>query len=217
MNNGMVSAVELDVSTTWYHVIKRAFDIIISLIALILLSPVFLIVVLAIKKEDKGKAIFTQNRIGQYGKEFKLYKFRSMVNNADEILANILKDEKSELALEYKINKKFKNDPRITKVGKFIRKTSIDELPQLINILKGEMSLVGNRPYLPREAEDMKPYYNDIILTKPGLTGLWQVSGRSATTFKSRCKIEANYSKTLSFKQDLKIFFKTFLVIFKGM
>ena len=217
MNNGIASTVDIDVKTTMYHIVKRAIDVIISLVALILLAPVFLIVIIAIKLESKGKAVFTQNRIGQYGNEFKLYKFRSMVENADEILAEILKDVNSELALEYKINKKFQNDPRITKVGKFIRKTSIDELPQLINIFKGEMSLVGNRPYLPREKEDMKPYYNDIVLTKPGLTGLWQVSGRSGTTFKSRCKIEANYSKNLSFKQDIKIFFKTFLVVFKGM
>ena len=216
-NNVAVAEDIVDVKMSVYRVIKRAFDIIVSLVALILLSPVFLAVIIAIKIEDKGKAIFTQERIGQGGHTFKLYKFRSMVSNADEILMEILKDEDSDLAREYRINKKFKNDPRITKVGNFIRKTSIDELPQLVNILKGEMSLIGNRPYLPREKEDMKPYYYDIVKTKPGLTGYWQVNGRSNTTFKHRCKLEAEYSNNMSIRMDIKIFFKTFLVLFKGL
>lgn len=218
MHNNVAYADDIvDVKRTFYHVLKRGFDIIVSLVALILLSPVFLAVIIAIKLEDKGKAIFTQERIGLGGKNFNLYKFRSMVLNADEILMEILKDEDSELAKEYRLNKKFKEEPRITKVGKFIRKTSIDELPQLINILKGEMSLIGNRPYLPREKEDMKPYYLDIVKTKPGLTGYWQVNGRSATTFKDRCKLEAEYSNIMGFRTDIKIFFKTFLVLFKGL
>ena len=167
--------------------------------------------------KEKTNSLFTQERIGQGGTTFRLYKFRSMVLNADEILMEILKDEDSDLAREYRINKKFREDPRITKVGKFIRRTSIDELPQLVNILKGEMSLIGNRPYLPREKEDMKPYYYDIVKTKPGLTGYWQVSGRSNTTFKHRCKLEAEYSNNMGFRLDMKIFFKTFIVLFKGM
>ena len=217
MQNNVAVADMVDVKKSVYSVLKRGFDIIVSLVALILLSPIFLLVIIAIKLEDKGKAIFTQERIGQGGTTFKLYKFRSMVLNADEILMEILKDETSDLAKEYILNKKFREDPRITKVGKFIRKTSIDELPQLVNILKGEMSLIGNRPYLPREKEDMKPYYYDIVKTKPGLTGYWQVNGRSNTTFKHRCKLEAEYSNNMSFRMDVKIFFKTFVVLFKGL
>ena len=135
-----------------------------------------------------------------------------MVPNADEVLAKLLKEDK-EAAKEYKINKKLENDPRITKMGKILRKTSIDELPQLINVLKGDMSLIGNRPYLPREKEDMGDYYNDILKTKPGLTGYWQVSGRSNTTFEERLKLEKYYSNHSSLKLDIKIFFKTFKVV----
>ena len=117
----------------------------------------------------------------------------------------------------YRVNKKFRNDPRITRVGKIIRKLSIDELPQLLNVLKGDMSLIGNRPYLPREKEDMKPYYEKIVSNKPGITGLWQTSGRSNTTFKTRCKMEADYSEDASIATDIHIFFKTFIVVFKGL
>ena len=136
-----------------------------------------------------------------------------MVPNADEELKKILKKNKK-LAKEYKINKKLENDPRITKVGQFIRKTSIDELPQLINILKGDMSLIGNRPYLPREKKDMNSYYKDIIKTKPGLTGFWQCSLRNRGTFEDRLKMEKYYSNNYSFKFDISIFLKTFEVVF---
>lgn len=115
---------------------------------------------------------------------------------------------------EYIKNKKLENDPRITRVGKFIRKTSLDEFGQFINVLKGNMTMIGPRPYLPREKEDMKMYYHDIITCKPGLTGLWQVSGRSNTTFEERLKIEQFYSNELNIKLDIKIFFKTFKVVF---
>ena len=134
-----------------------------------------------------------------------------MVPNADDILMEMLKDKK--IADEYNKNKKLKNDPRITKVGKIIRKTSLDEIPQFINILKGDMSLVGNRPYLPREKDDMGKYYDDIIKTKPGLTGYWQVSGRSDVSFKNRLKLEQYYSNNYSFKLDIQIVFKTIKVV----
>ena len=211
-----VMTVEYSLSRTMYLAIKRTFDIVVSLISLILLSPILLVVAIAIKLEDGGSAIIVQDRIGLNGKLFKFYKFRSMIKDADKVLFEMLeKDEK--LASEYKINKKLVNDPRITKIGKFIRKTSLDELPQLINILKGDMSFVGNRPYLPREMDDMQPYYENIVKSKPGLTGLWQVSGRSNLTFKNRCKIEAKYSETMCLSLDIKIFFKTFAVILKGL
>ena len=137
-----------------------------------------------------------------------------MVPNADEVLKELLKND--EIARkEYKVNKKLKNDPRVTSMGKILRVTSLDELPQFINIFKGEMSLIGNRPYLPREKEDMGLYYNDIIKTKPGLSGLWQVMGRSNTTFEERLKLEQYYSNNFGFRIDIKIFFKTFGAVLK--
>lgn len=208
--------VEYTLSKPMYLAIKRTFDIVVSLIALILLSPILLIIAIVIRLEDGGKAILVQERIGLNGKLFKFYKFRSMIKDADKVLFELLENDEA-LALEYKINKKLVNDPRITKIGKIIRKTSLDELPQLINILKGDMSFVGNRPYLPREINDMQPYYDSIIKSKPGLTGLWQVSGRSNLTFKNRCRIEADYSEKMSLSLDIKIFFKTFKVVLKGL
>ena len=162
--------------------------------------------------KDFNSVFYTQDRIGKNGKIFKLYKFRSMIPNADKVLEEMLKED-NEITREYKLNKKLKNDPRISKVGKVIRKLSIDELPQVINILKGDMSLIGNRPYLPREKKDMGKYYKEIIKTRPGLTGYWQVNGRSATTFKDRLKLESYYSKHCGLKMDIKIFFKTFKVV----
>lgn len=198
-----------------YIITKRLFDITASLIGLIFTSPIFLAVGILIRLEDGCCPILKQERIGKNGKIFKCYKFRSMVKNADEILFNTLKIDKV-MAAEYKKNKKLKNDPRITKVGRIIRKTSIDELPQLINVLKGEMSLIGNRPYLPRELEDMGEYYDDIVTSKPGITGYWQVSGRSNVTFEDRLKLESFYSKNSGFRMDIKIFFLTFYVVLFG-
>ena len=196
-----------------YLVIKRVFDIFFSLIGCIFLLPIALIIKISYMITGDFKSIFfSQSRIGRDGKEFKFYKFRSMVPNADEALFKLLKEDKA-AAKEYKKNKKLENDPRITKMGKIIRKTSLDELPQLINILKGDMSLIGNRPYLPREKKDMGKYFNDIVKTKPGLTGYWQVSGRSDTTFKKRLELESFYSNNNSLKLDIKIFFKTFSVV----
>ena len=195
-----------------YSFFKRLFDIIIGILGIIILIPVSLVVKIAnLLTKDFAPIIYSHERIGQNGKLFKLYKFRSMVPNADEILMEMLKDKK--IADEYNKNKKLKNDPRITKIGKIIRRTSLDEMPQFINILKGDMSLIGNRPYLPREKEDMGEYYDDIIKTKPGLTGYWQVSGRSDVSFKYRLKLEQYYSNNYSFKFDIKILFKTVKVV----
>lgn len=195
-----------------YFSTKRLFDIFASLLGIIFLLPITLVIkICCLINGDTYPIIFTQNRIGKNGEEFKFYKFRSMVPNADEVLKEMLKDKK--IKEEYKKNMKLSNDPRITKIGSFIRKTSIDELPQLVNVLKGDMSMIGNRPYLPREKEDMKEYYNDIIKSKPGITGYWQVSGRSNISFKERCKLESFYSNNNNFKLDIKIFFKTFYVV----
>lgn len=196
-----------------YQILKRLFDIVFSFIGCLFLIPITLIIKIAyMLNGDFHKIIFIQNRIGKDGKLFKFYKYRSMQVNADEILKELLKKNKA-LAKEYKINKKLDNDPRITKVGKIIRRTSIDELPQLINILLGDMSFVGNRPYLPREKKDMKNYFNDIVKTKPGLTGFWQCSLRNRGTFVDRLKMEKYYSNNQNLKFDISIFFKTFSVV----
>jgi len=197
-----------------YLAFKRLFDIIISGLGLIFLSPIFLIIAILIKLEDGRNVFIVMKRIGKDGKEFNFYKFQSMYKNAEEILPELLKDPK--IAEEYKKNKKIPNDPRVTKVGKFLRKTSLDELPQLINVFKGDMTLIGNRPYLLREKKDMGFYYNEIIKTKPGITGFWQVSGRSNTTFDKRLELEKYYSNNYNFKLDAKIFFKTFKVVLFG-
>ena len=196
-----------------YLILKRTFDILISLIGLIFLLPVALVVKIAYMLTGDFKSIFfVQDRIGKKGKTFKFFKFRTMVPNADEVLFKTLELD-PKLMEEYTINKKLKDDPRITKAGKVIRRYSIDELPQLINIFLGDMSLIGNRPYLPREKKDMGKYYDDIVKTKPGLTGYWQVSGRSDVSFNYRLKLEQYYSNNYSLLLDIKIIFKTVKVV----
>lgn len=203
------------ISYHMYLFLKRIFDLVFSFLAIMFLIPLVIIIkIIYVINGDFEPVIFSQLRIGKNGKLFKFYKFRSMIPNADNYLKEYLKNNK-EAAKEYKINKKLKNDPRVTKVGKFLRDTSIDELPQMINIFKGDMSLIGNRPYLPREKEDMGNYYKEIVKTKPGLSGLWQVSGRSNLTFKDRLKLESYYSNNLSLWLDIKIFFKTIFVVLK--
>lgn len=156
-----------------YLVIKRIFDILISIIGLILLIPIALIIKVAYMcTGDFTSIFFVQERIGKNGKFFKFFKFRSMVPNADEVLFRTMELDEI-IAAEYNKNKKLKNDPRVTKIGKVIRKLSIDELPQFINVFLGDMSLIGNRPYLPREKQDMGKYFDGIVMTKPGLTGYW--------------------------------------------
>lgn len=198
--------------TIIYRIIKRIFDIIVGLLGLIVLIPLTIIVkIISVLNKDFSSIFYSHIRIGKNGKEFRLYKFRSMVPNADKVLEELLKDPK--INEEYSKNKKLKDDPRITKVGKILRKLSLDEIPQFINILKGDMSLVGNRPYLPREKKDMGKYYDDIIKTKPGLTGYWQVSGRSDVSFKKRLKLEQYYSEHCGLKMDIKIILKTVKVV----
>ena len=197
-----------NIKTIVYLCLKRLIDIIAGIIGLLILLPIALVIkIISMCNGDFHRIIFVQKRIGKNGKEFDFYKFRSMVPNADEILFKLM-EENEEIRKEYQENKKLKEDPRITKVGKFIRRFSIDELPQLINVLKGDMTLIGNRPYLPREKADMGKYFNDIVKTKPGITGYWQVSGRSDVTFIKRLKLEQYYSNNAGFKMDLSIFFK---------
>lgn len=194
---------------TIYRYIKRFIDIIGSIVGIFILIPMIIVLWIAnFISKDNGPIFYTQNRIGKDGKYFKLYKFRSMVVGADEKLAKYLA-ENEEARKEYRKYKKLKDDPRVTPIGKFIRKTSIDEFPQFINVLKGEMSLIGPRPYLPREKEDMKEAYYYIVTCKPGLTGLWQVSGRSDVDFENRLKLDLEYIEKESFSYDTKLFFKT--------
>jgi exopolysaccharide biosynthesis polyprenyl glycosylphosphotransferase len=192
-----------------YEISKRFIDIIASLLGLTILSPILLMVAILIKLESKGKAIFSQKRIGLNGKEFKMYKFRSMVENAEELKVKLAKENEMSGPMF-----KMKNDPRVTKVGKFIRKTSIDELPQLINVLKGEMSLVGPRPSLPKEVEKFEPWMLKRLSVKPGLTCYWQVSGRNNIDFYDWMKLDLQYVNDRSFLLDLKLIFQTFFVLF---
>ncbi|EEH96849.1 sugar transferase [Clostridium tertium] len=192
-----------------YNLSKRIIDIIGSLIGLILLSPILIIVGILIKFESKGPIVFTQKRVGKDGKEFDMYKLRSMVVNAEEIKEK-LKEQNEMSGPMFKM----KDDPRITKVGKFIRKTSIDELPQLVNILKGDMSLVGPRPSLPNEVKEFETWMLKRLNVKPGLTCYWQVMGRNNIDFEDWMKLDVKYVNERSFWLDIKLIFKTVFVLF---
>ncbi len=199
-----------------YLAFKRVIDILFGIVGIIIMIPLaFMIKAVSIFNRDYNSIFFKQQRIGKDGKLFTMYKFRTMVPNADQVLEELMKSDK-QFRKEYSENKKVKNDPRITKLGKILRRSSLDEIPQFINVFKGDMSLIGNRPYLPREKEDMGSYYKEIIKTKPGITGYWQTSGRKNASFKSRLKLESKYSNNYNLKTDVKIFFKTFGAIFHG-
>lgn len=195
-----------------YDFFKRIFDIVCSLVALIILSPVFLIMAILVKTTSEGPAFFAHKRVGKNGKEIKIYKFRSMVTNAEELIKQFTPEQKA----EYEKNFKLENDPRITKVGKFMRKTSLDELPQLLNILKGDISIVGPRPIMEVETEIYGNYRDMLLSVKPGLTGFWAANGRSCTAYTRRRAMEIYYVKNRSLWLDIKIIFKTFASVFKG-
>lgn len=193
-----------------YLFTKRLVDIVWSLLGLIVLLPIFLVVAVLIKLDDpKGPVIFKQARVGKDEKEFSMFKFRSMCSDAEEKLKELLEHNEIEGAMF-----KIKGDPRITKVGKFIRKTSIDELPQLFNVLKGDMSLVGPRPPLPREVEEYTDYDKQRLLVVPGCTGLWQVSGRNNLSFHQMVELDLKYIRENSIWKDIKLIFKTVGVMF---
>ena len=193
-----------------YMFCKRAMDIIGSLAGLILLSPLLLIIAIAIKIEDpKGSIFFAQQRCGKDNKLFPMYKFRSMVSNAEELLEELMEHNEMDGPVF-----KIKDDPRITKVGKFIRKTSVDELPQLFNILKGDMSIVGPRPAIPHEVAEYNDYHKQRLLVKPGLTCIWQVSGRNSIGFDEWMEMDLEYITTRSLWMDIKLIFKTVGVLF---
>lgn len=196
-------------------ILKRFIDIIGSIVGIVCLIPLTIIIWIAnLIMKDNGPIFYTQERIGKNGKIFKMYKYRSMVVGADEKLKEYL-EKNEEARKEYAEYKKLKNDPRITKVGAFLRKTSLDEFPQFINILKGEMSLVGPRPYLPREKEEINGFFNYIMSCKPGLTGFWQVHGRSDVTFTDRLDMDMRYYYNHNLKMDIKILKDTVVNVVK--
>jgi len=199
-------------SQPFYVVCKRMTDFVLALVGLFVLSPVFLIVALMIKLDDpEGTVFFSQDRVGKDGKLFKMYKFRSMYVDAEARLANLLEYNEVSGAMF-----KMKEDPRVTKIGACIRKCSIDELPQLFNVLMGDMSLVGPRPALIREVAAYTNYDKQRLLVTPGISGLWQVSGRSRLTFAQMVELDLEYVTTRSYWMDIKILFKTVTVVCKG-
>ncbi len=194
---------------------KRALDIVGATMGILLLMPLTAIVYIMERViGDKGPIFYTQTRIGENGKLFKMYKYRSMVVGAEKKLEEYI-NENEQLKQEYQKYKKLENDPRITKVGRFLRKTSLDEFPQFINVLKGEMTLVGPRPYLPQEKEEMNGYFKYITSLRPGLTGLWQISGRSEISFVDRLEMDMKYYHNRALRSDMKIIGKTIEKVIK--
>ena len=191
-----------------YLFFKRLIDISISFLGLVILSPLLLLIAALIKLESKGAAIFSQYRIGHKGKKFKMYKFRSMVEDAELLKKNLV--EKNEMSGPMF---KMKRDPRVTKIGKFIRKTSIDEIPQLLNVLKGEMSLVGPRPSLESEVNDFEKWMLKRLDVKPGLTCYWQVSGRNDIGFEQWMNLDIKYVDERGIFVDIKLIFKTIFLL----
>lgn len=194
-----------------YFPVKRFMDIFCAILGLIILSPVFLITAILIKREDGGKVFFKHKRLGKNGKVIYIYKFRTMVENAEDLIKSFTPEQME----EFKTNFKLKNDPRVTKIGKILRKTSVDELPQLLNIIKGDISIIGPRPIIEEELEMYGMNQTKFLSVKPGLTGYWAANGRSETTYEERIKMELYYVDNISFKLDVKIFFQTILAVIK--
>ena len=194
-----------------YMSVKRVFDLVISTIGLIILSPIFLILAIIVKLDSKGPVFFAHTRYGKNGKKFKMYKFRTMYENAQDMINDFTPEQMK----KWKENFKLQDDPRITKVGKFLRKTSLDELPQIVNIIKGDLSIIGPRPVIEEELEKYGENKEKFLSVTPGLTGYWQANGRSSTTYEQRMEMELYYIDHISPKLDFKIFFKTIESVIK--
>lgn len=194
-----------------YMSVKRVFDLVSSTIGLIMLSPIFLILAIIVKLDSKGPVFFAHTRYGKNGKKFKMYKFRTMYENAQDMINDFTPEQMK----EWKENFKLQDDPRITKVGKFLRKTSLDELPQIVNIIKGDLSIIGPRPVIEEELEKYGENKEKFLSVTPGLTGYWQANGRSSTTYEQRMEMELYYIDHISPKLDFKIFFKTIESVIK--
>ena len=195
-----------------YLAIKRLIDIIGSLIGIILLSPLYIIIAILIKFDSPGKVVFGHTRKGKGGKDIKVYKFRTMYSNASEIFESFTPEQKE----EYYTNFNLDNDPRVTKLGGFLRKTSLDELPQLFNILKGDMTIIGPRPIVEKEVEKYGDKAEKLFSVVPGLGGYWQANGRSDTTYEERVEMDMYYIDHMCFTLDAKILFQTIFSVLKG-
>lgn len=195
-----------------YLAIKRLIDIIGSIIGIIILSPVYLIISVLVKFDSAGPVVFGHVRKGKYGKDIKVYKFRTMYSNANEIFENFTPEQKE----EYYKNFKLDNDPRVTRLGAFLRKTSLDELPQLFNILKGDMTIIGPRPIVEKEVVKYGDKAEKLFSVVPGLAGYWQANGRSDTTYEERVEMDMYYIDNMSFWLDAKILFQTAISVIKG-
>lgn len=217
MNNGYNESVltleneenKIVVKKNYYKYTKRILDIVLSSIGFIVLLPIFGMIALCVKLDSRGPVFFKHKRIGKNGKEIYIYKFRTMVENAEDMI----KDFTPEQAKEFRKNYKLKDDPRITKVGKVLRKTSLDELPQLLNIIKGELSIIGPRPVIKEELEKYGDNKKKFLSVTPGLTGYWAANGRSCTSYEERMNLELYYVDKMSFKLDVKILIKTALTV----
>jgi len=194
---------------------KRLFDLALTLIALPLILPVSLLIVLLIKLDSRGPALIKVRRLGRNHSSFEKYKFRTMMPDAEKMLQHLLATD-PEIRREYEATYKIKNDPRITRMGRFLRKTSLDELAQVINVIRGEMSWVGPRDILPKELEKYGEHGEKFVSVKPGITGLWQVSGRSRLSYDQRVQLDMEYIDRLSLWMDLKILLKTVPVVLLG-
>ncbi len=209
--NVMIEPVHFGIRRKLYLGWKRIFDIVASAIGLLLLLPLFLLIMLAIKIDSKGSCFFIHKRIGKNGKEFGVFKFRTMVSNAEELLKTLTPEQEK----EYKKNFKMENDFRITKVGKFLRRTSLDELPQLLNIFLGSMTLIGPRPVMEEELEKYGEHKKAFLSVTPGLTGYWQANGRSNTTYEERVEMDMYYVSHMSVVLDIKIMLQTVKSVLK--
>ena len=194
----------------FYHLVKRMIDVVLSLFGLVLISPFVVIIAILIKIDSKGPVFFKHHRIGKNGKPFSMYKFRTMKDGA-EAMINDFTPEQLE---EWNENFKLKDDPRITRIGKFLRKTSLDELPQLVNILRGDMSIVGPRPVIEVELEEYGNDKDEFLSIRPGLTGGWASNGRSEISYPERCSYELYYVRNESFWLDVKVMFLSVFSVF---
>ncbi|MCP4573185.1 MAG: sugar transferase [bacterium] len=207
----------------WHHRVKRIVDLVLSSLALVVLAPAMGIIALIIKRSSPGPVLFVQERLGRDGQPFRFYKFRSMKHDSDDAIhrqfaAMFINGDSEGCADQNSGDQvfKIKRDPRVTAIGAFLRRTSLDELPQLLNIVKGDMSLVGPRPPIAYEIENYQPWHMERLKAVPGLTGLWQVSGRSSVAFEDMVRLDIRYINTWSLWQDLVILLKTLPVVVRG-
>ena len=217
MDNQQIVAVKIDECVEKskikaYDVVKRIIDIVLGTIGMIICLPIFIIIAILIKTDSKGPVFFKHTRVGKNGKVLKIYKFRTMVQNAEELIKSFTPEQKK----EFEENFKLENDPRVTKVGRILRKTSLDELPQIINILKGEMCIIGPRPIIESELEKYGKNKNKFLSVAPGLTGYWEANGRSDVSYEERMALELYYVDHRSLWLDLKIFVKTIGSVLTG-